>query len=65
MKNREKLLNMAMYDLLMKIDKGISDDTSCIIEALTGRADCWRPEGVVDESCKECVQKWLNEEAKT
>ena len=59
MTNRQKLGKMCIYDFLMMLDKNIEKlYGGCIKEALTGiNYEC-------DGKCDECMQKWLNEEAK-
>lgn len=58
MKNREKLLNMAMYDLLCRIsDYGEAMNKDfCIVDALKGYG------AVCNGDCKRCVMDWLNRE---
>ena len=55
MTNRDRLLNMSLYDLLMEMkDKGV-----CVLRAFgtTNRERC-----LSEKSCEKCVAKWLNEE---
>lgn len=54
MKNREKLHNRALYDLMMTISR--SRHKLCPIEIVGER----KPE--CDGSCEKCVQEWLNRE---
>ena len=58
MKNREKLLNLSIYDLMMNIDKR----DECAINAVTGNTtSTWR---LCDgQGCSECIERWLNDEA--
>ncbi len=59
MKNRERyILNVNEYDMLVKIQAVMA---GCVIEALTGK-DYPCPDDLC--TCKECIQKWLNEEDK-
>lgn len=77
MTNREWLQNMSIYDLLVMIEKNISeslndtydyDDGSvrgavCVMECLLGRDES----NVVCREqlpCRECIQTWLNKERK-
>ena len=64
MTNRQKLGNMCIYDLLVKISEAMLDCCSCIIEAITGEEqDC--PYSITDnKGCPECLQNWLNKEVK-
>lgn len=60
MKNREKILNTNLYDLLIKMNDRIESE-QCIIDLLsTGVSDYLFCHG----SCEECIQKWLNAEVK-
>lgn len=66
MKNRDRyILKVNEYDTLMKIQENIIDGgCRCIIDALTG--DIYLGESdkmCVLGTCKECIQKWLNEES--
>ena len=63
MKNREILNKMNMYDLLCRLNEGLSDvnDEVCILDALNGCATtssyCY------DYSCERCIADWMNEES--
>lgn len=57
MTNREKILNKPVYELIMDTDT----NCYCKVQAFNGyRGERCEHYG----SCEECVQKWLNEEAK-
>lgn len=64
MTNREKLLHTNIYDLLCRMQENISnvleEETICYLDIVTGDHD----EPCRSESCRECLQKFLNEEAK-
>lgn len=78
MKNREKLLNMAIYDLLKKIDSYVNDpprscvsDSFCIQEVFDSRFTVTNEIGCTEhvcpyednnQDCQACLNKWLNEE---
>lgn len=77
MKNRDKLHNMALYDLLNELNKCImyQDTYVCLIEHLRGEA-IWDEKsdmrcryttryGASYKDCERCIQAWLNEEVKT
>ena len=58
MKNREWLLDMALYDLLMLLV-----DTCCPIWALTDKQPVeWDKCDNCEERCATCLQAWLNDE---
>ena len=65
MKNREKLHNRALYDLMMTITR--SSHKLCPIEIVGERKpECVpAPEGLAQTDCDKCLQKWLNEEVET
>lgn len=78
MKNREKLLNMAIYDLLKKIDSYVNDpsrfrmtDSFCVQEVFDTRFTVTNEDGYkehvckyedINQDCQACLNKWLNEE---
>lgn len=67
MKNRDRyILKVNEYDMLVKIQANIIDGgCCCIIEALTGGIyPCKNDKMCMLDTCKECIQKWLNEEDK-
>lgn len=61
MKNRERyILNVNEYDMLAKIQAVMA---GCVIEALSGEDyPCPDDHVCMLSTCKECIQKWLNEE---
>ncbi len=66
MKNREKLMNQSMYDLLVKINAGIvGGGYDCIMDVFDNS-----PESVAKRcgengaNCKKCLQSWMNEEGR-
>ena len=66
MTNRDKLLNMSLYDLLMKVNE-YYDGYGCIIESLTDNYhyddEKFRCFGSANrEKCGKCIQEYLNEE---
>lgn len=64
MTNREKLTKTALYDLILQINQGLTED-ECVIQVLLGVAKELRPCPLpYDCKCEECIQNWLNKEAK-
>ncbi len=65
MKNREKLHNRALYDLM--ITKSRCKYKNCPMEMVGERKhECVAvPEGLAQTDCDRCIQAWLNEEVKT
>lgn len=66
MTNRDRLLNMSLYDLLSEINDGY-DGYLCIIENLEADyrfdKEKFRCRGsATKEQCSECIQRYLNEE---
>lgn len=62
MKNREKLNNRALYDLMVAINR--SKHKICPIEIVGERKpECANaPEGLAQTECESCIQRWLNME---
>lgn len=56
-RNRERIMQQSLYDLLCKINGNLYDGIQCIIEAVDGK----KPEKCKAHTCEECIQKWLNE----
>lgn len=65
MKNREKLLNRALYDLMVTINR--CKHKICPIEIVGERKpECVpAPEGLAQTDCDRCIQEWLNREVET
>lgn len=66
MRNRDKLNQMSIVDLLWKIHGNETNDFNCIIELLTGESVIKRCGTFYDEEkeelkCYECLCEWLNE----
>ena len=62
MTNREKLLKMNTYDLLMKLWLKVH----CPIEVLGFPVPkCPPAKDYIHADCEQCIQRWLNEEATT
>ena len=64
MKNREKLANMSLYDMLMMLNTNIEGSKYCIIWAILGDYD--KSLKICNElgktgGCASCVQAFLNE----
>lgn len=63
MKNREKLLEQSMYDLLVKINAGMLAGYDCIMDVFDES-----PESVAKRcgengaNCEKCLQSYMNEE---
>ena len=65
MKNRDKyILKVNEYDMLCKIQSNIMDGYCwCVIEALTGGSHpCENDKMCTLDTCKACIQGWLNNE---
>ncbi len=62
MKKREKINNMALYDLMVTISR--SRHKLCPIEIVGERKpECVNaPEGLAQTDCERCIQDWLNRE---
>lgn len=64
MKNRDKLMQTNLYDLLLKMHKR---NSNCILYLLTGKGaegSCPVEMGEIKiekEKCDDCIQKWLNQ----
>lgn len=63
MKNREKLLKTASYDILLKMQENLEaankrGDTPCIMNVIGAESydRC-------NSECETCIAKWLNEES--
>lgn len=57
MTNREKIANMALYDLLLKMHEYMMNKApSCVLEPLGKKCD------VTVGKCGDCIARWLNEE---
>lgn len=64
MKNREKLLEQSMYDMLLKINENLrAFNCTCVIIGLIGYDKhvirCYEYKC----KCDQCIQSFLNEEA--
>ena len=64
MKNRDKyILKANEYDMLCKIQATMLSHGCCVIDALTDKEyPCPDDKCCMLDTCKECIQKWLNEE---
>lgn len=65
MTNRDRLLNMSLYDLIMSLHKEIcvikdGQCISCKLSIITGYVNHER----CNADCSECIQRYLNEEVK-
>ena len=58
MKNREKVLNTNLYDLLVKMNNRLNCEF-CIIDLISDKES---PLCIAD--CDECIQEWLNAEVR-
>ena len=74
MKNRDKYLKeRSEYDIMLQMQENIGGGFNCcVIDEITGKIhNC--PDKMLGRVgtysrltiCKECIQKWLNEEAKS
>ena len=63
MKNRDKVMQMNLYDFLLMLHKRSS---TCILSLITGKGsdgECLVKTGEIKiekEKCEDCIQKWLN-----
>lgn len=65
MKNRDKyILKKSEYDMLIAMQAAFGSGLcQCVIEALTGKEyPCPDDKVCMLDTCKECIQKWLNAE---
>lgn len=65
MKNRDRyILQRNEYDMLCDLQAAISSGScQCVIEALTAKEyHCPDDKVCMLDTCRECLQKWLNEE---
>lgn len=60
MKNRQRyILQVNEYDLLIKLQKGLSrSDSYCILDLITDKYHTCPKES----ECSSCIQNWLNAE---
>jgi len=57
--NRDKLVQMNHYDLLIKIQKYLNKGGLCVLDSLSNeKQPCIINDGKRD--CETCVQTWLN-----
>ncbi len=64
MKNRDKYIGKVNeYDMLCKIQVEMICHNCCVIEALSG-AKCPHDKACMLDTCRECIQAWLNAESK-
>lgn len=60
MTNREKLGNMALYDMLLMMNENIEDkEPECVLDAIGAEVE-GRCANV--SFCRDCIARWLNEE---
>ena len=57
-RNRERIMQQSLYDLLCKINDNMFNGAICIVWAIDGK----KPKECKGETCGKCIQKWLNEE---
>ena len=62
LKNRDRyILKRNEYDILVAMNKRLVYDspiaTCCVLDSIQGRTEC------LAETCEQCIQDWLNEEA--
>ncbi len=70
MTNREKINDMALYDLLCRMQDNADDQQfdrafPCIIGFITGDPPIWRCAEFMEGThalCYKCIAAWLNEE---
>ena len=63
-RNRDKLLEQSMYDLLVKINAGMLAGYRCIMYLFNDSGkDVLKRCGKNDGDCEKCLQSFLNEEA--
>ena len=57
-RNRDAIAQMAIYDLLCRMQENIDRDdiSGCILDVITGEEhDCFASD------CSKCIAEWLNE----
>ena len=64
-RNREKLMEQSLYDLLIKIQDGIESQNAheeypCVLSAIEGNMLMKRCE-MYSGKCEMCIQNWLND----
>lgn len=57
MTNRERLMKMSLYDLIMSMERN-----KCRLRMLTGNTAIYVRCAKFKSNCTKCVAKWLNEE---
>lgn len=60
-RNRDAIAQMAIYDLLCRMQKNGSD---CVIEQITGKPQderCEKHESGWVVDCRSCIAAWMNE----
>lgn len=63
MTNREYLLQLAEYDLLVKINEGMLAGYDCIMDVFDKSPDSVAKRcGKNGANCEKCLQSWMNEE---
>ena len=60
-RNREKLMEQSLYDLLCKMNERLNDMNHesrayCILDLLDASFDCKD-----STKCEDCIQAWMNE----
>lgn len=65
MTNREELININEYDLLLRIQSYMDagHEVPCVIDAVSGNGNQWKCQGGINK-CSECIQQWLNAKTK-
>lgn len=62
MTNRQKLIETNIYDMLIQINKEVQGyGARCVLELVDY---VYTTHQYCDYSCQECIQRYLNEEAK-
>ena len=72
-RNREKLIEQSMYDMLLKMNENLcknlscTDVSTCIMDALSQHSDYSEYERIArcekhKGDCEKCLQSWMNEE---
>ena len=62
-RNRDKLLEQSMYDLLVKINAGMLAGYRCIMYVFNDSGkDVLKRCGKNDGDCDKCLQSWMNED---
>lgn len=61
MKNRDKIMQQSMYDMLLKMNEWLIKNTACVCVM-----ECFMQSQEAEErcvqDCEKCLQSWMNED---